>query len=391
MSFGYAPLRPRDEALMTTGPELDETGGQPGTAEYLPVDDLHLDTRNPRIQQVAAAQDEQNILKVLWSEFSVEELALSIAANGYFSYEPLFVAEEDGILVVVEGNRRLAAVRVLRDHDLRAQLHANSIPDISEELRSDLALLPVIRCRRDKIWQYVGFKHVNGPQAWTSFAKAEYIAWVRNEISTDLQQIANTIGDTHSTVARLYRAYMALKQAEDRGVYDREQRIKKHFSFSHLYTGLDYPGIGKFTGVTTLNDSTTEPIPKEKLDDFGELCGWLWGDKGRTRPALIHSQNPDLRLLDETLQEDRGLDALRAGWGLKRSVDVARGDTALFREALLDAKQSLQQARAKVVTGFAGEPDLRRDIDEIVTLADALYEDMSQVQVERRQRRLASS
>lgn len=376
---------------MTTGPGLDEARGHQGAiSQYLPVDDLHLDTKNPRIQQIAGALDEQSILKVLWSEFSVEELAWSIAENGYFPHEPLFVADEGGMLVVVEGNRRLAAVRVLRDRNLREQLHASSIPDISEELADDLALLPVIRCQRDDIWQYIGFKHVNGPQAWTSFAKAEYIAWVRNEIGTDLTQIANTIGDTHSTVARLYRAYMALKQAEDGGVYDREQRIRKHFSFSHLYTGLDYQGIREFTQVTGLDTPTEKPIPKEKLSEFGELCVWLWGDKGRNQQALIRSQNPHLRQLDETLQSEEGLVALRAGYGLKRSVDVARGDTALFREALLNAKQALQEARGKVVTGFTGEPDLRRDIDEIVALADALHEDMSQVNVERRQRRRTS-
>ena len=215
------------------------------------------------------------------------------------------MAEEDGELVVVEGNRRLAAVRILRDSALREELHANSIPDISDELVDDLTHLPVIHCKRDEIWQYIGFKHVNGPQAWTSFAKAEYIAWVRNEIGTDLTEIARTIGDTHSTVARLYRAYMALKQAEESGVYDREQRVRKHFSFSHLYTGLDYQGIREFTQVAGLDTPTEKPIPAERLNEFGELCVWLWGDKGRKQPALIRSQNPHLRQLDEALQSER--------------------------------------------------------------------------------------
>ena len=114
---------------------------------------------------------------------------------------------------------------------------------------------------------------------------------------------------------------------------------------------------------------------------------WLWGDKTRQKPALIHSQNPDLRQLDETLQSTDGVDALRADYDLERSVDIARGDTALFREALLNAKQALEGARAKVITGFDGEPDLLRDITEIANLADALCEDMSPVTVERRRSR----
>lgn len=376
---------------MTTRPSSPETNGRSRLVpEYVSLERLRLDARNPRIQQVGQGLDQSEILKLLWREYSVEEVAWSIAQNGFFPHEPLFVAEEDGELVVVEGNRRLAAVLILRDKGLREDLRATSLPDISGELVNDLAELPVIPCQRRDIWQYVGFKHVNGPQVWNSYAKAEYIAWVRNDLGTELAEIASTIGDTHSTVARLYRAYMALKQAEDEGVYDREQRDKKHFSFSHLYTGLDYQGIRDFTRIADLDPPTEEPIPKDRLGEFGELCGWLWGDKGRAEPALVKSQNPHLRQLDETLKKEEGLTALRAGYGLQRSLDIARGDTALFREALLTAKQSLQDARAKVVTGFSGEADLSREIDEIVSLADALYEDMSEVAVDRRQRRRAA-
>ena len=375
---------------MTSQPPATASGEQMYAPEYVPVDDLHLDSRNPRIQQVGEDLDEQSILGILWREYSVEEVALSIAQNGFFPHEPLFAAEEDGKLIVIEGNRRLAAVRLLRDSGLREQLQAKTLPTISDERTAALASLPVIHCQRNEIWQYIGFKHVNGPQAWNSFAKAEYIAWVRNELGTELADIANTIGDTHSTVARLYRAYMALRQAEDRGVYDREQRTRKHFSFSHLYTGLDYQGIREFTGVADLDPPKEKPIPASRMKHFGELCVWLWGDKSRDQPALIRSQNPHLRELDETLKSADGIRALRAGYGLRPSLDVARGDTALFREALLKAKQSLQDARAKVVTGFAGEADLSREIEEIVSLADALYEDMSDVTVERRKRRRAA-
>ena len=348
------------------------------------IEDLHLDANNPRIQRVGDDLDQDEILRILWREYSVEEVAMSIAHNGFFDHEPLFATEE---LVVVEGNRRLAAVRLLRSRDLRERLHATNLPELSELDIAELDTLPVVHCRRDEIWQYIGFKHVNGPQAWNSFAKAEYIAWVKNTLGADLSEVARTIGDTHATVARLYRAFMALKQAEDSGEYNREQRTRRHFSFSHLYTGLDYPGIRRFTGVTGLEPPREKPIPNSKLKQFGELCVWLWGDKERAQPALIRSQNPDLRRLDEALQAKDGIAALRAGYGIAIAVDFARGDTALFREALLKAKQSLQEARAKVVTGFEGEADLQRDMAQIIDLAEALDDDMQGIVTDRRNRR----
>ena len=347
--------------------------------EIVPIEQLHLDARNPRIEELGEDLDEEKILEILWREYSVDEVAMSIAQNGFFPHEPLFVTEENEKLVVVEGNRRLAAVRLLRQPDLRRRLQATNLPDISEKAADDLGSLPVIRCQRETIWQYVGFKHVNGPQPWDSFAKAKYIAWVKNDLGIDLGDVARTIGDTHSTVIRLYRAYMALQQAEHKGGYSPEQRTRRHFSFSHLYTGLDYPGIRRFTRVADLDPPIANPIPKNKLKEFGELCGWLWGDKTTGKVALIKSQNPDLRRLDEALQSKQGLSALRAGYGISVAVDIARGDTALFREALLKAKQSLQEARGKVETGFAGEQDLEKEMSQIIAIAAALNGDMLRI------------
>lgn len=218
----------------------------------------------------------------------MDEVALSIAQNGYFHHEPLFADDEDGRLVVIEGNRRLAAVRILRDPELGKRLHAN-LPAVSPDRIDDLARLPVIRCERDQIWRYIGFMHVNGPQAWNSYAKAEYIAWVKNELDQDLRVIARTIGDRHSTVQRLYRAFMALRQASESGVYEQGRRMRRHFSFSHLYTGLDYLGIREFTGVADLEPPQEKPIPADKINEFGEL----FFDRLRMAP-LLDSLDDDL-------------------------------------------------------------------------------------------------
>lgn len=360
--------------------------------EQVPVGELRLDARNPRIQRTGERLSQDEILNILWREYSVDEVAWSIARNGYFPHEALFAAEEDGALVVIEGNRRLAAVRLLREPDLRERMKATDLPSVSPEEVALLDTLPVIRRRRDEVWQYVGFKHVNGPQAWGSFAKAEYIAWVRNDVGKDLADIAETIGDRHRTVARLYRAYMALVQARAAGVYDVDkQRSRKRFAFSHLYTGLDYRGIQDFTGIADLEPPTERPIPTRKMKQFGELCVWLWGDKSRDIKPEIKTQNPHLRQLDEALQSKGGLTALRVGLGLSVAYDVHRGDTALFREGLVEARQALQKARGKVLTGFVGEADQLEEIGQIVTLSEALHDDMQDIVTKRRNKSRRSS
>jgi hypothetical protein len=62
------------------------------------------------------------------------ELVESVAANGYRDLEPLFIVVEKGKDVVVEGNRRVAAVKLLKDADLATEAGV-SLPGISVEAR----------------------------------------------------------------------------------------------------------------------------------------------------------------------------------------------------------------------------------------------------------------
>ncbi len=340
--------------------------------QTLAEQDLRFDARNPRLADGRVDLDQNELLRVLWRDFAVDELALSIAANGFFPHEPLFAAEEDGERVVVEGNRRLAAVRLLRHAALRKDVGATSLPRISAARARTLERLPVIIESRREVWQYVGFKHVNGPQVWRSHSKAQYITWVHNELHVSLEDIAKQIGDRHLTVRRLYRAQMVLQQAVDADVFDIEDRARRQFAFSHLYTGLDYKGFAAYVGLERDRYDSPRPVPKTKTKQLGTLLTWLYGSKSRNREPLIKSQNPDLRVLDEALLSKNGVAALERGLGLSVSRDIGRGDDALFREALLEARKSLQDARGKLLTGYRGERDLRSLAEDITELAQSI-------------------
>ena len=59
--------------------------------ESMSVNRLLLDEENPRLSEIAAKRSQDALVQVLWDEMAVSEVALSIAANGYFKEEPLFV------------------------------------------------------------------------------------------------------------------------------------------------------------------------------------------------------------------------------------------------------------------------------------------------------------
>ncbi|MHB8449605.1 MAG: hypothetical protein ACYDAQ_04020 [Mycobacteriales bacterium] len=343
-------------------------------------DEFFFDDANPRLHGEEEAS-QAAILLTLWREFAVNEVADSIAANGFFPYEPLFAAQEGGRLVVIEGNRRLAAVKLLLDPKLRAEVRATDLPSLDAATRAQLAQLPYLACKRPDVWHYIGFKHVNGPAVWDAMGKAIYIARVHNEYKVGLEDIARQIGDRHATVGRLYQGLMAVQQAEDAGVFAREDRYNKKFFFSHLYTGLGLAGIQQYLGVSgrTKITDTKKPVPAAKTKELGDVLLWMYGSKSQNIPPLVRSQNPDLRKLDQALTSRDSVAAIRKGVGLDVAVDIAKGDEKILREELVSAKLSLQGARGRVVTGFAGERELQDLAQDIQLLANAVVADMERL------------
>ena len=145
--------------------------------ELKPVrpEDLTLDVNNPRFG-LAQAQDEAHALEILAETADLKELWDSIAERGFEQFEPLVATYEGDNLVVLEGNRRLAAVKLLLNpSQVRSETIRKRIPTISAERLETCKELPVAIVKdREEAAGYIGFKHVNGPARWSSLAKAKF-------------------------------------------------------------------------------------------------------------------------------------------------------------------------------------------------------------------------
>jgi len=345
------------------------------------VDDLLLDSDNPRLASMPNANTQDGLLKLLWEEMAVDEVALSIAANGFFPEEQLFVvpaAGKTGKYVVVEGNRRLAAVILLRSKEKRVLVGATDLPELSAAARKALDAIPVSPYNtREELWQYFGFRHINGAQPWDPFSKAKYVAQVHELYGKSLDEIADSIGDTHATVKRLYRGYKLLEQAELQAGFDKEDRIRNKFHFSHLYTAADQPEFQRFLGIESESSLRTNPVPRRKLSELKELMVWLYGSRSSAKEPIVRTQNPDLGRLRDIIKKPNALSALRTGMSLDQSFDIGVGDKRRFRDALTRAKAELQLARGTVLTGDTGDADLLETAVAICEYAESIKAEMS--------------
>ena len=101
------------------------------------VTSLSLDSQNPRIPEFGGAPTVRQIIAALIEYEDVLELAKSIVQfGGLYPSEALICVEENGEKVIVEGNRRLAALKLLDSPDVApegyvAKFRAQKGADIS--------------------------------------------------------------------------------------------------------------------------------------------------------------------------------------------------------------------------------------------------------------------
>lgn len=358
--------------------------------EWKKTEDLAFDLENPRLAEYGLTRNssETQIVRILWEAMDVRELVMSISASGFFRHEPLIVACEHGKNIVIEGNRRLAAVRLILNPLLLDKADSRPrIPAVGADVSRTLHELPVVSGTRENAWRYLGFKHVNGPAKWGSYAKSRYIADVHRNFGVGLDDIAKQIGDTHRTVQRLYRALMVIEEAERLKLFDREDRWRRHFSFSHMYTGLDYSGIAGFIGLTSESEDDPNPVPLDKKRELKELCVWLYGSKRDDMRPVVKSQNPHLRQLDAIVADREALSALRAGRSIQDAYETSRPSSTVFEESLHAAKRHLEKTRSLVTTSYDGSEYLLRIAGSIADIAYDLHEDMERQHTPRRKRR----
>lgn len=148
-------------------------------SKTLPVASLHLDSKNPRLGRETAARAPREIIQHLFEHDKALEVAQSIVSRGYFPNEPLLAVREDNGYVVVEGNRRLAALKALREPGLLDGNIARQVERLARRLidLQSIAKVPVVIAptRRMTDRQIAG-KHVGTPVlAWRAENRASFI------------------------------------------------------------------------------------------------------------------------------------------------------------------------------------------------------------------------
>jgi hypothetical protein len=310
-------------------------------------DKLLLDTENPRFG-LGSATSQDDALEMLVRNAKLKELWDSINSQGWINFEPLVVLEDkkDNRWVVIEGNRRVAAIQTLLNPERLPVSLAKRVPAISALAQNSINSLDILIVKnRHDADAFIGFKHVNGPASWGSLAKAKFaLAMFERSVQhgkdaeAALYEVQEALGDTNSTsIVRMLMAYKVFEQAVNNDFISSEKIEDGVTGFSHLYTMMPNPASRSFIGLgekpITANSIVDNPVPNKNLEQLNYLIGWLFGNDRAAK--VIMSQGTDRPKLQKVLAQLSARETLIATGDLSKAVAEIGLDVDDWRNRLI--------------------------------------------------------
>ena len=333
---------------------------------------LLLDIENPRFG-LSAARNQSEAIEILARKADLKELWDSILLKGFETFEPLVAFKDGDNYVVVEGNRRLAAVKSLLDPQKLSNVRVTVPQGIPDNVAQTLAALPVnVVGHRDEADDYIGFKHINGPASWDALAKARFAVRLFEkmeigEIDKRVEVLGKRLGDGRQLILRSLVAFKIIEQAIDEGFLKEENVSSNSLDFSHLYTMLpnrdarDYLGLG----VDPLNEASVKqsPIPATKISNLRHMISWLFGDDDNQ--PIIKRQGSDRPRLQKVLSNEDATETLEQTRDFERAVEEA----GFYTENWLSDTVKLATLSKSIADGVTDLPtDMEdTDIDKAIT------------------------
>ena len=303
---------------------MNETDTREQVILWISFDRLHLDDENPRLPEGLQGASQSEILGFLLEQGALEELAQSYLDNGFFRHEPLIVVQKRGKkggkrrgkdrYTVVEGNRRLAALKILHESPEADDAGFFGIHPSSAQLEALVEIPCFLIPDRDQIHAYIGFRHIGGLKTWPPEAKARYLLTevhrlVDEGFEDPFRELGRRVGSNAQGVRNPYLAIRIL-------LYAREEfglnvaHVQEH-RFGVWLRCMNSADIRKYVGIRKARsyEEIEQALERIDCDKLAEVLGDLQSKRGRSRAVLGDSR--DVTIYGRALADERARATLR--------------------------------------------------------------------------------
>lgn len=301
------------------------------------VDDLKFWPENPRVYSALRLKlmgeepSQKDIEEVMTSLDNVKRLRSSIKAVGGLTH-PLFVRNG----VVIEGNSRLAAYRLLcRVDKIRwAKVRCNVLPD---DMSDDL------------VFALIGSIHIDGVTEWTPFEQAGYLFRHLQKSKKPIEAIAKDCGLTPSKSKQYVKVYETMLANDD------TDQSKFSYYLEMLKNG-DITSKSAKNPELNLIDTLCQKIKSGTITKANEL---------RDIAKLAKADSADANMaLKAYLNDEESLSSAVAKVSEEDKKKHARDVASKFREFLTNANY--------VVQLMAEDEEFKFEMDRIISRLNRL-------------------
>lgn len=318
----------------------------PIATHLVQVQKLLFDPHNPRLPG-DFAQDQQQIFRFLVEEIGIEDLLNSMASSGAIEGDPMIArpAERPDEFYVIEGNRRLAALKLLNGIRIGDGSPEPALPPMNADVANSLKAVHVqTGWEAEKLEAYLGYKHVTATREWPPEAKARFVLErCGNDFSSEkLGKFAKRLGTNLPTLRRWLVAYLTLQQAERQADFSPQEAYQKRY-FGTFYTLLGSQEVQRFLDLKA-DPLTESPVPQDRLDQLREFVSWTIGTK--RVPPVVNSRAQ--QKLDAVLSSPSALQYFRAKKNIDGALLYTEANSGQIAEKLLTAAYTIEECLPKV-------------------------------------------
>lgn len=328
----------------------------------VPLSELYFDAENPRLPP-GIGDDQRRIFRYLVDNIGVEDLLRAFSSSGMIPSDPIIVrpaGQQLGGYYVIEGNRRLAALKLLSGTEIGDDLPAPRVPQVPPNIKATFDPITVeLGWQPDALASYLGYKHVTSAKEWTPEAKARFVKHhARGDLSEkSLRQFARQLGTTYPTLRRWLIADLTLDEAERHGIFEPRHATTKRY-FGRFYTLLGGSEVQKFLGLG--GEITVDPVPTDKLKNLEEFVAWSVGSK--TKRAILNSR--DQNKLEAVLASPRALNYFRTTRDLGSALFYTEYTTAEIATQLRSASYAIEECLVKL-NDVKADPSIIEAFDDL--------------------------
>lgn len=185
---------------------------------------IQMDPNNPRLlakrtyvtgEERIPNRSVQDACIRLLKEDGLGDLKASIGTIGFQKIDRILVRplkKHPGEYVVVEGNRRIATMKILLDEHEKEE---KRLPEHILKSMESINALVYSGDLQEIAWIAQGLRHAKGPKKWGTYEEAKFLDILVIKRKMSPTEVGRALGLSAKAVGKLIRAYHGYTQAED--------------------------------------------------------------------------------------------------------------------------------------------------------------------------------